>query len=71
MPERPATDALTAALADRRRNGLAVAGVLVVFAVAVLLDSPVAYYAAALVAFCIWMAWFVRTVIDWLALADF
>lgn len=71
MPERPATDALVTALADHERNALAVAAVVLAFAVAALVGSAGAYYAAALAAFCVWMAWFVRTVIDWIALADF
>lgn len=71
VPERPATTALVAALRNRERNALALGSALGVFAIAAVVGSPVAYYAAALVAFCIWMAWFVTTVIDWISLADF
>jgi len=71
VPERPATDALRAALGDWRRNGLALAAAAVAFAAAASVGSAPAYFGAALVAFCVWMAWFVLTVIDWIGRADF
>jgi|GEM_PF-383441 fatty acid desaturase len=71
VSERPATDALVAALDDWRRNGLALAAAIVAFAAAVAVGSAPAYFGAALVVFCVWMAWFVLTVIDWIGHADF
>lgn len=71
VPERPATDALRAALRHRERNALAVAVVLGAFAIAASIDTPTAYFTAGLVAFCAWMAWFVHAVIHWIRLADF
>lgn len=71
MSERPARAALVGALLDPRRHVLALAAVAAAFGFAVALASDVAYYAAALVAFVVWMAWFVLTAIEWLERADF
>lgn len=38
---------------------------------AYVLGTKEAYYGAALVAFTIWMAWFVLMAIEWIQLADF
>ncbi len=59
------------ALADRRRHLVAVALVAVAFGIAAALGSGVAYYAAALIAFAVWMGWFVLTAVDWIDRADF
>jgi hypothetical protein len=71
VTERPATDALARALRHRERNVLALAVVVAAFAVAATIGTPTAYFAASLVAFCAWMAWFVHAVIAWIRLADF
>lgn len=71
VSDRPATDALSFALADRWRNLAALALVLTAFGVAAIVDTSVAYYGAGLTAFAIWMAWFVLVAIDWLRVADF
>lgn len=71
MSSRPAEAALLEALRDRRRNGGAIGIVLIVFGVAALVGSSGAYYAAGLIAFTIWMAWFVLMTIEWIQLADF
>lgn len=71
MTEQPARAAVVAALSDRRRHAAAVAAVVVAFAVAAATGVPGAYYGAALVAFTVWMAWFVLTTIDFLRRANF
>ncbi|MFB6072515.1 MAG: hypothetical protein ABEJ88_06055 [Halobacterium sp.] len=65
MSERPARTAVVAALSDWRRHALALA------TVAAAADVPGAYYGAALVAFTVWMAWFVATTIGFIRHADF
>lgn len=63
--------ALRAALANWRLHVGALAVVAVTFAVAYgLLGSPSARYAAYLVAFAVWMAWFVLTAVEWIRHAD-
>ena len=71
MTERPAWSALRAALADWRRHAVAAALVVAAFAVAELLAAPTARYGAYLIAFAVWMAWFVLTTVEWLRRADF
>ncbi|MFC6941279.1 hypothetical protein ACFQE8_15120 [Salinirubellus sp. GCM10025818] len=71
MPERPARAALRAALADWPRHVAAVVLVAGAFAAAELLATPSARYGAYLVAFAVWMAWFVLTAVEWLRRADF
>ena len=71
MSERPAETALRAALADWRRHAVAVALVVGAFAAAELLGTPSARYGAYLVAFAVWMAWFVLTAVEWIRRADF
>jgi hypothetical protein len=71
VSDRPATDALSFALADRWRNLAALVLVLAAFGVATVLDTSVAYYGAGLTVFAVWMAWFVLVAIDWLRVADF
>lgn len=71
MTGQPARAALRAALADWRRHAVAVAVVLGAFLVAELLADPTARYGAYLVAFSVWMGWFVLTAVEWLRRADF
>ncbi|MFB6206576.1 MAG: hypothetical protein ABEJ05_08650 [Haloglomus sp.] len=71
MSERPATDALTLALADRWRNLSALVVVLAALGFAVAIGTPIAYYGAGLTIFTVWMVWFVLVAIDWLRVADF
>ena len=71
MSDRPARTALRAALTDWRRNLLAVGAVVLVVGAATILGSPGIQYGAVLVAFTVWMAWFVLTAIDWIRRADF
>jgi hypothetical protein len=71
VSDRPATDALSFALADRWRNLSAVVLVVAAIGFAVSFDSRVAYYGAGLTVFTVWMAWFVLVAIDWLRAADF
>ncbi|WP_135535142.1 MULTISPECIES: hypothetical protein [Halostella] len=71
MANRPATTALAAALSNWRRHLVAVSLVVVAFAVATMFASSTAYYGAALVAFAVWMGWFVLTVVDLIGRADF
>lgn len=62
---------VASALVERRYHLAALATVVVAFGVAALIGTNVAYYAAALLAFSVWMAWFVQTVVDWLRHAEF
>jgi hypothetical protein len=71
VPNRPARSALVAALTDWRRNAAAAVLVVLAVSVAAVVASPVVAYAAVLVAFAVWMAWFVWTAVDWLDRADF
>lgn len=71
MAEQPGLAALVAALGDWRRHAVAIAIVAVAFGFAVVAESTVAVYGAALVGFAVWMAWFVLTAIAWLDRADF
>jgi len=71
VTEQPARAALRAALSDWRRHAAAVALVVAAFAVAELLAAPTARYGAYLIAFAVWMAWFVLTCVEWLRRADF
>lgn len=71
VSERPATDALSLALADRWRNLSALALAVGAIALAVALDTRIAYYGAGLTVFAVWMGWFVMVAIDWLRVADF
>jgi hypothetical protein len=71
VTEQPARSALAAALGNRRRHLLALGVVVAGFAAAAAVDTSVAFYAAGLVAFSVWMLWFVLTTIDWIRHADF
>ncbi|QLG62271.1 hypothetical protein [Halorarum salinum] len=51
-------------------HAVALVVVVVAFGGAAAVGTDVAYYAAALVAFSAWMAWFVATVVDRLRRAD-
>jgi hypothetical protein len=71
VSDRPATDALSLALADRWRNLVALVLVAGALAFAAAIDTSVAYYGAGLTVFAVWMGWFVLVAIDWLQVADF
>lgn len=60
-----------ASLRNWRRHLFAVAAVAAGFGVAGVLDSAVARYGAVLLAFSVWMLWFVLTAVDWIRHADF
>lgn len=63
--------ALVASLRNWRRHVAAAAVVLAGFGVAAVLGSDVARYGAVLLAFSVWMLWFVLTAVDWIRRADF
>lgn len=71
MTEQPARAAVVAALSDWRRHAAAVAIAAAGFLAADAWGVPGAYFGAALLAFTVWMAWFVLTTIDFLRRADF
>lgn len=71
MSNQPARTALVEALGDWRRHAAALAVVAAAFGLAAVHGSGVAYYGAGLVAFSVWMAWFVLTCIEWVRRADF
>lgn len=71
MTDHPARAAVVAALSDWRRHAAALAVVAAGFAAAAASGVAGAYYGAALLAFTVWMAWFVLTTIDFLRRADF
>lgn len=71
MSSRPGTAALFAALRDRRRNATALVVALAAIALAVVAANDLAYYAAGLVVFAVWMVWFVMTAIEWVRRAEF
>ena len=71
MVDQPARAAAVAALSDWRRHALALVIVVAGFGAAAASGAPEAYYGAVLVAFTVWMAWFVLTTIDFLRRADF
>jgi ABC-type siderophore export system fused ATPase/permease subunit len=71
MSRQPGTDALVAALRDRRRNVSAFLFAVGVLAAATLVGSTAAYFAASLIVFTVWMVWFVLTCIEWVTRAEF
>lgn len=71
MSNQPARTAVVAALSHWQRHAVAVAAVAVTFGVAAASGVSGAYYGAALIAFTVWMAWFVLTTIEFLRRADF
>lgn len=71
MPSTPGWAALAAALRDWRRHAGALLLISLAFGIASLRSTEIAYYTAALVAFTVWMAWFVLTGVEWLRHADF
>jgi hypothetical protein len=71
VSDRPARRALGASLRNWRRNLLAAAAVTAGFAVAAAVDTAGAFYGAALLAFAVWMLWFVLTAVDWIRRAEF
>lgn len=68
MTEESVRDAFVVSLKAWKRHAGALAVVVVAFVAASLLASDVAFYAAALVAFTTWMAWFVLTGVQFLRL---
>jgi len=55
-----------------RQTPAALAGVTALLVVAyVLVPHPIVQYGAWLVAFTVWMAWFVLTFVEWLSNADY
>jgi hypothetical protein len=71
VSERPARSALAASLRNWRRHLLAAGIVVAGFGVAAVLGSDVARYGAVLLAFSVWMLWFVLTAVDWIRRAEF
>jgi hypothetical protein len=71
VSETSARAALRAALADWRRHVGALAVVAAAFGVAAVVSRPEAQYAAWLITFSVWMAWFVLTTIEWIRHAEF
>jgi hypothetical protein len=71
VTERSARSALSASLRNWRRHVVAVGVVVAGFAVAAAVGSDVARYGAVLLAFSVWMLWFVLTAVDWIRRADF
>lgn len=63
--------ALAAALGNHCRNLLALGAIGLAFLAAELVGGSPARYGAYLVAFAVWMAWFVLAAVDWIARADF
>jgi len=61
---------LLAALGDWKRNAVAFAAIVAVFGGAALTSSQVALYGAGLVAFTIWMGWFVLTGAEFLEIFE-
>ncbi|WP_336036708.1 hypothetical protein [Halobacterium yunchengense] len=71
MTDRPARAAAAAALSDWRRHVAAVAVAAAGFSAAAASGVDGAFFGAALLAFTVWMAWFVLTAIDFLGRANF
>ncbi len=71
MTEEQARAAFVHALTDWRRNLAAVTIAALGFLAAWVIDTPSAYYAAWLVAFSVYMAWFVLAAVEWIRLAEF
>jgi hypothetical protein len=71
MSSHPGTAALVEALRDRRRNLGAVLSAVAAVAVATLVGSKAAYYAASLIVFTVWMVWFVLNCIEFVTRPDF
>jgi uncharacterized membrane protein YdbT with pleckstrin-like domain len=71
VSDRPARRALATSLRNWHRHLAAVVAAAAGFAVAAAVDTAGAFYAAALLAFVVWMLWFVLTAVDWIRRADF
>ena len=71
MTDRPARTAVASALGNWRRHAAAAALVAAAFGSAALLASRTARYGAFLVAFAVWMGWFVLTAVDVIREAEF
>lgn len=70
MSEEPVRDAFVDAISNQKRNGVALGALLLSIGVAVMIGTATAYYTVALIAFCIWMAWFVHTGVEFLQHLD-
>ena len=66
--ERTVRGAFVGALGDWRRHAAALLLVAAAYAAAAAVATDVAYYAAGLVAFSVWMGWFVLTGVRFLRL---
>ncbi|PSP75647.1 hypothetical protein BRC81_14770 [Halobacteriales archaeon QS_1_68_20] len=66
MTDVPVRVALVAALKGWKRHAAALLLIALAYGAASMLSSQVALYAAALVAFTTWMAWFVFTGVEFL-----
>ena len=64
MSNRPVRVDVASALLEWRHHAAALAIVVAAFGGAAVVGSRMAYYAAALVAFTVWMAWFVSVAVD-------
>ena len=71
VSNRPVRVDVASALGEWRLHLAALAVVAAAFVAAAAVGSTVAYYAAALVSFSVWMAWFVMMAVDVLRGADF
>ncbi len=63
--------AVVAALKDWRRHAMALVVIGIAGGIALLIGSREAFYGAALIAFSVWMVWFVLTAIEWVKRANF
>ncbi len=71
VTDRPARTAIASALGNWRRHAVAALLVAAAFGCAALLASRTATYGAFLVAFAVWMGWFVLTAVDVIREAEF
>lgn len=71
VSNRPPRLDVSDSLVEWRHHLVALIIVAAAFGVASVFASKVAYYAAALLAFSVWMGWFVLTVVEYLRNVDF
>lgn len=71
MESTPGRTALVKALHSWKRHVSALVIIFLAFGIARYTNSSMGYYGAALIAFAVWMVWFVETVVAWIRLADF
>ncbi len=70
MADATVENAFLRALTGWRRNAVALGIVLIAFGIATFVGASVAYYAAILITFTTWMAWFVSTGVEFLQIMD-